>query len=179
MDEHVWEELEESSKAELSKARFIPDQLQRHQAKHAVQMGMSYKEYQATAETLSEALGNVLESPIQVDKVYGYKAQNNRKYKFICVQENRADLVAYVGDDIEGTIVTFFRIPLSKLLSKLNPYIRQNRKAEDMRYKCDLDGGLRGFKAIKPDYNDENSHSPEECKEIKRRILGRIHLWKS
>lgn len=107
---------------------------------------MTKEEYDRQAHLLTTAIA----LPITFENensVQGYITQRGRKVKFKKDTSFPAAYLyaSYIGDDVNGTVITLFKTKWDYIISRANPETTILDPRKDYRYKCDLDGGFRGL----------------------------------
>ena len=116
---------------------------------------MTKEEYDRQAHLLTSARALPITSE-NATEIQGYITQRGRKVKFEKDTSFPAAYfyASYIGDDINGTVITLFKTKWNYIVSRANPETIILDPRKDYRYKCDLDGGFRGLN-IFTDIGDE------------------------
>lgn len=168
------EVLKELKKLEEDLAVLDGSNFQGHNIKHVINggnvgdnlfpAGMTKEQYNAACDLLSrEEVTYIGGDP---NKPQGYISQSGRKVKFKRISGNMWEIVVYVGDEVNGTAITYYNRPYQSIVKSSNPYFEST--AREYRYMCDFDNTHHGLET----YTPPEYLSPEEVQQIKKRILS-------
>lgn len=180
---HYWKILEIINKLEyIDEAYFQRNtkgsdlNFKRHRNKHfRGNEELSLEEYQDITNLLTSSSAQPLHKNWDILDIIGYKAQNGKNIK-LCKFQDFYLMAVYMGDPIRGVACSCYKILERNFWSKTNPYVVSS-KPDDLRYFCDLDGGLEGLKAYDEELID-TSLPEKKLEEYKEKFQHKIHLPK-
>lgn len=165
---NIWRELDKIDLEE--QAKFTDENnLKGYYIKHPIEIDgvlISEEQYNQMCDALTKSKASYIGSNSEVQ---GYIRQDGRKVKFRKFN-NKYEFGVYVGDDSDGSAITYFIRTLRSILEESNPYsilIDGNRK-----YKSDLNGEFKGLdKYMVPSYINSKDYEKVRNKIIKGESL--------
>lgn len=173
----TWKQLDKISELE-EQAHFSELNKIQHHMRHVVKheggkndelfdTNLTADEYDELAHKLSSASASPLGS--SPNEVQGLIDQAGRKVKFFKLEGSKKEFVIYVGDDLTGTVITYFINDYPQIMTQANPFVRGKLMN---KYKCDLDGNYRGLSA----FIIPKKMSSDEVEDIRYKIENDIPL---